>query len=94
MKVIAVDYDDTLCMASNVPNVDVVKYVSKQFYTRGVIVIVHTARPESYRKLISDWLATHDIPYHAIVCDKLPADVYVDDKAINPTSLEDTENEK
>jgi uncharacterized HAD superfamily protein len=50
-------------------------------------IVIHTAR--RYEMAISTlrWLERHNVRYHAIRFDKMPADLYIDDKAFNPTDL-------
>lgn len=49
----------------------------------GFEPVIHTARPWSDYEDLAAWLAHHEIPYHAMVCGKLLAAKYIDDKAIN-----------
>lgn len=49
----------------------------------GYKVIIHTARGWVDLEMIEEWLKLHDIPYRQVICGKLLAHRYVDDKAIN-----------
>lgn len=55
----------------------------KQAVEQGYKVVIHTARPWSDYEAIELWLNYHNIPYRAIVCGKLLAAAYVDDRAIH-----------
>jgi len=62
----------------------------KALYEKGHKIIIQTARGSKtkkfakYTKLTEDQLKKFDIPYHQlIVGHKPPADIYIDDKAIN-----------
>ena len=48
----------------------------------GYKVVIHTARHWEHYKYIEEWLNEHDIPYKSIICGKLLAHRYIDDKAI------------
>lgn len=52
----------------------------------GYKIIVHTARPWSDYETVESWLNHYGFPWKAIVCGKLLADVYVDDRAINASA--------
>jgi hypothetical protein len=49
----------------------------------GWKIAIHTSRPWSDYETIELWLRFHRIPYQLIVCGKLLAGKYVDDRAIN-----------
>jgi hypothetical protein len=46
-------------------------------------VVVHTARPWTDHERIKEWLIEHGIPFREIVCGKLLAHRYIDDRAIS-----------
>jgi hypothetical protein len=46
----------------------------------GYKVVIHTARPWSDFELIEWWLRHHFVSYHRIVCGKLMAKYYIDDR--------------
>jgi len=54
-----------------------------EIHKAGFKIVVHTARPWSDYPVIEDWLVKRGIPFRAIVCGKLLAHRYVDDRAIN-----------
>ena len=72
MKVIAVDYDKT---ASDYP-----EKVNALYEDKNNLIVIHTARSSSIRAETEAELHAKGIRYHALVMDKLRADVYVDDK--------------
>ena len=74
MNVIAVDFDGT---ASINPEA-----VNRLYNERYNTVIIHTARPSSIREQTIQELKDLGINYHALVMDKLKADVYVDDRNV------------
>jgi uncharacterized HAD superfamily protein len=49
---------------------------------RGNWVIIYTARVDELIPATIKWLRKHNVRYHAISNQKIPADLYVDDKAI------------
>ena len=72
MKVIAIDFDGTAC-----------KYpekVNALYENPQNLIVIHTARSSSIRKETEEELLALHIKYHALVMDKLRADVYIDDK--------------
>ena len=83
---IAVDLDGTL--AEDVwPNpgigepirVNVVKV--RELHRAGWKIVIHTARGWEAYELIEAWLLANDVPFSRIVCGKLLAALYVDDRA-------------
>jgi len=93
--IIAVDFDGTLTIEVGVrndpstwvpthdkkPNEKIVGWINKMF-KEGHTIIVHTARWQSEYAKVRAWLEVNKVAYHAIVCGKLIADVYLDDKAM------------
>lgn len=79
----------------------IMRDVVKRLYSKGHTIIIDTARSSGCtginkywrrykmkrltKKQLKDW----DIPYHTVrVGIKFPADIYVDDKSIQPTVFE------
>lgn len=74
MIIVAVDFDGT---ASENP-----EEVNELYNKKDYLVIIHTARPNSIRKQTEKELQDLGIQYHALVMDKLLADIYVDDRNV------------
>lgn len=72
MKVIAIDYDGTASLHPDKVNE---LHAQKQH-----LIVIHTARSSAIRAETEAELAAKGIRYHALVMDKLRADVYIDDK--------------
>jgi hypothetical protein len=72
MKVIAIDLDGT---ALSHPS-----KVNALYEDKNNLIIIHTARSCSIREKTEEELHNKGIKYHALVMDKLRADVYIDDK--------------
>ena len=72
MNVIAIDYDDTA-------NVNIAK-VNHLFENPNNFIVIYTARSESLRLRTVAELHELRIKYHALVMEKLRADVYIDNK--------------
>lgn len=53
----------------------------------GYKIVVHTARGWEHYQAIESWLDFHCISYDRIVCGKLLAAVYVDDRAVESEQL-------
>jgi hypothetical protein len=56
---------------------------AREVEAAGYKIIVHTSRPWGDYENIEGWLNHYNVPYRRIVCGKLLAIRYVDDKAIN-----------
>jgi len=88
LKWLAVDFDGTIATSSGHPdyiiqdpiieNIEKLKRCSE----KGYKIVIHTARHWEDYKAIEEWLDNHQVPYKAIVCGKLLAHRYIDDKAI------------
>jgi hypothetical protein len=72
MKVIAIDLDGT---ALNYPD-----KVNELFENPNNFIVIYTARSKSVRGMTEQELSHVGIKYHALVMEKLRADVYVDDR--------------
>src|SRR5262249_8529753 len=92
LRVAAIDLDGTLAVSTWHPEQaksvigDPIEHGVDQLirlYLAGYEIVIHTSRPWADRRMIKAWLHEHEIPYDSIVCGKLLASVYVDDKAIN-----------
>jgi len=88
-RLIAVDLDGTLnngepfWVTEPTPNLEVIERV-REFYRRGNIICIWTARQWSLAPETVAWLIKHQVPFHGIMMGKGGADLYVDDKAITP----------
>lgn len=92
--VLAVDMDGVLCKGEMFDsksdpepiheNIRLINEISLKAY-----IIIHTARRQEMAISTLRWLERHNVRYHAIRFDKLPADLYIDDKAFNPGDLDD-----
>lgn len=100
VKIIAVDFDGTLCEKKypeiGAPRYDVISTVIK-LKAAGNVLILYTCRREEYLTAAVEWCAAHGITFDYINENapqiierygsdtrKISADVYIDDKAINP----------
>lgn len=101
-KIIAVDFDGTLCDRKypeiGAPHNDVISIV-KKLKAAGNVLILYTCRRDEYLTAAIDWCAAHGITFDYINENapqiieqygsdtrKISADLYIDDKAINPHS--------
>lgn len=76
--------------ATPVPHViEIVKKAYAQEF-----VVIYTARQDDLIYETIKWLKRHDVPFHAISNIKMPADLYLDDKSINPNPQSVGELEK
>ena len=97
--IIMVDFDGTLTKGGRfwtddeiLPNQKVIDWVNKK-YREGNVIIIFTARPYEIIRETVAWLIKYGVKYHGLNFDKPGAQVYLDDKSINPKFLEE-ENEK
>lgn len=72
MKVIAIDFDET---ASLFP-----EKVNHLYENPNNFIVIYTARSSSIRGRTEKELQELKIKYHALVMDKIRADIYIDDK--------------
>ena len=82
---IAVDLDGTLC--EDMPDwrdyhkaPPIEKWIMKirKLAQEGHEIIIYTARPNVDREVTTRWLKDNNVPYTALVMDKLRADLYID----------------
>ena len=85
---ISVDLDGTLCegeywgaeeLEPIRPMIDKINRLAKSHF-----IVIHTARRREWAENTINWLHRHGVRYHSIAFDKMPADVYIDDKCVNP----------
>jgi len=72
MKIYAIDFDAT---AKLFP-----EKVNFLYENKNNFIIIHTARSSAIRDLTEKELKTIGIKYHALVMDKIRADVFIDDR--------------
>jgi uncharacterized HAD superfamily protein len=93
-QIYAVDMDGTLtkgvcwtvkdCLAAKMDaNAKATAGRVRKLYLNNFIII-YTARRDHLIAATMRWLRLNDIPFHAISNNKMPANWYVDDRAINP----------
>jgi uncharacterized HAD superfamily protein len=94
VPVIAVDVDGTLTKEICWTEDDCLKATPRQTVIDRVnelsatsFIIIHTARRNKLYNATIKWLDAHGVCYHAIRMEKMPADIYVDDKSILPEKL-------
>lgn len=96
LKWAAVDLDGTLAQGIWTPddptseigppllgNVDKLK----KLINLGYKIVIHTSRPWHDYEAIEAWLIYYQIPFNMIVCGKLLADRYIDDRSVNASDL-------
>lgn len=91
--VIAVDLDGVLCEGEYwglddnepepKPKIEMIRQINR--LGRSNNIVIHTARRRYLAEKTMDWLDKHGVKYHSLRFDKLPTDIYIDDKAWNPT---------
>lgn len=75
------------------PNIEMINWVNQK-YSECHVVIIYTARHESFRQETNYWLKKHGIKFHALRMNKIPCSLLVDDKTITPTELLSLEKAK
>lgn len=89
LKWLGIDLDKTVANNSLYPEYKLLKPISgaREFLDQlefdGWKIIIHTSRPWSDYDLIERWLIKYKIPHRRIVCGKLLAKYFVDDRAIS-----------
>lgn len=88
----AIDFDGTIASSEYTPDnptyaigEPMPKALDKcdELVAVGYKIIIHTARPWSDYEVVESWLNHHGFPWSKIVCGKLLADIYIDDRAYN-----------
>ena len=90
--IVAVDLDKTLCLGESftendclqaIPIPEMIYAVNNKIYKNGkCFVIIYTARREFLRNATEFWLKKYRVRYHALVCGKLWANYYIDDRNV------------
>lgn len=93
-KILAVDIDGTLtdavcftpdqCRAARVGKVgfEVIRRIEQE--RRNHLIVIYTARKDHLIQATISWLRKNNIPFDAISNNKMPADIYIDDRSENP----------
>jgi FMN phosphatase YigB (HAD superfamily) len=84
MNVIAFDLDNTLINSSGGPIPEGVQRVNLLFEHPDNFIVIYTARSYAIFHQTRDLLLQLRIKHHALVCEKLRASLYIDDKAEKP----------
>jgi len=86
----AVDFDSTIATGTwsidnphSIPGAPMNIHKLQEVIDAGFKVAIHTSRGWADYELVECWLLHHSIPFDKIVCGKLLAHRYVDDRAIN-----------
>jgi hydroxymethylpyrimidine pyrophosphatase-like HAD family hydrolase len=93
----AIDFDGTIATSTWTPDnplalpgapIEGVRWKLWALIGQGYKVVIHTSRPWSDYELIESYLNHHGLPHNKVICGKLLAAVYVDDRAVH-SSRED-----
>lgn len=88
----AIDFDSTIAEGSwsidnpnAVPGLPIAENIEKlkQVVQRGYKVAIHTSRGWGDYELVEAWMRHYHVPFDKIVCGKLLAHRYVDDRAVD-----------
>jgi len=88
VPIIAVDVDGTLCneicwtildCKNATPKIDVINKINELY--QSSFIVIHTARRNDLYEITIEWLEKNNVKYHAVKFEKMPADMYIDDKA-------------
>lgn len=89
-KVVAFDFDGTLAITPSRDSQPVLNEKMRdkllEHYDNYDFIVIYTARPETDRYFLSKLLAEWNVPYDAIVLNKLRYGILYDDRAIGPTA--------
>jgi len=93
-KVILVDLDGTLCNGeawtvfdclNALPKQKIINKVNRAYQSN--FIVIYTARRDRLIPATLQWLRRNNVMYHAISNHKCSADIYVENKAIQPEEL-------
>lgn len=98
--ILAIDFDLTICMSDYPalgPLREGAKEAITKLYNEGFGIVINTCREGHPLSDAMHWLKQNDIPYHYINCNfphlielykadcrKISADMYIDDKGVEP----------
>jgi len=108
MKILAIDFDGTLCEDSNFPEIGfpkmkTINWVKKQ-QSLGHKTILNTCRESDLLKEAVNWCTLHglifdsinenipELKYHPMGHRKVIADIYLDDKSMKVNEIEDLDD--
>ena len=96
-KVIAVDFDGTLCEhhqdknhyapkteINKKPKNEVLDFL-KKLNRKEFKIIIYSSRWWGDYNWVKNWLDNNEVPYDDIVLGRFKADIYIDDFTVNPT---------
>ena len=90
LKWLAVDFDGTIAQANDDYTIGepIIENINKlrECVALDYKIIIHTARHWEDYILIEKWLNKHKVPYKQIICGKVLAHKYIDDRAIKADS--------
>lgn len=88
--IVCVDVDDTLtdevcftpeeCLDAT-PNPKIIEFVNRVY--KRAFVVIYTARINELIPATLSWLDANNVNYHAFSNKKIPASIYLDDKALH-----------
>jgi hypothetical protein len=79
MRVVSIDFDNTI-YDENSDEILNLNFVNEYYESPDNFVVIYTARSYSQFEWIRKTLLKNGIKFHAIVCEKIRSDVYIDDK--------------
>ena len=79
--VIAIDFDDTIwdTKKKKIMNKELINGL---FENPDNFIVIYTSRSYSCFEKVRNRLLSNEIKFHALVCEKLRADIYADDKNV------------
>ena len=81
LRVVAFDLDGCL-FTSDQPHEGNLAVLRDAFESPGSFVVIHTSRSYSMFEETRQLLLKNGVPFHALVCEKMRASVYYDDRAV------------
>jgi len=78
-NIIAIDFDETIYNNEKKEVMNIIK-LNKLFENLDNFIVIYTSRSYSQFDLIRRILIKNNIKFHALVCEKIRADCYIDDK--------------
>jgi len=79
-KITNFSYDYLLNIESDLEMIEAVN----ELYDEGNTIYIYTARKQNLKQITKIYLDKIGVKYDALVCDKLTAEIYVDDRAMSP----------
>jgi hydroxymethylpyrimidine pyrophosphatase-like HAD family hydrolase len=99
LREICIDFDKTVANNGPHPDYEILEPIKgakealESLYLNGWHITIYTARSWHYYNTIREYMDKHQLPYDNVVCGKMFAKYYIDDRGLRFTSWDQTMRE-